>query len=157
MIRRIAARFWRDRTGVAATEAALATSIVLIPLSLGIIDYGALVADEARLDRALQSAVYYVWNNPTGFTTAGIQSAAAAGFGTASPTVTVTASSSCQCVSNGYSPVGGTVSCSATCPSGEALASYLTITATATFTLPVTVPTLASSLTRSVSGAIRTQ
>jgi Flp pilus assembly protein TadG len=158
-------RGWlRDRRGVAATEAALAISLILMPLILGVIDYGALLAAEARLDRALQAAVYYVWNNPTSFTTAGISSAgtagissaANAGFGGASPTLTVTSTMACSCVSSGYSPVS-TVSCSGSCTSGQTVAAYVTITASASFTLPVAVSYLASPLSRSVSGTIRTQ
>jgi Flp pilus assembly protein TadG len=156
MRRRGIRRLLRDRAGIAAVEAALATGIILIPLTLGVIAYGAVLANEARLDRALQSATYYVWNNMSGFTTAGITTAANAGFGSAAPTPTVTTSTTCKCVSSGYNPVS-TVACTGTCSSGQTLASYLTITITASFTLPVTVSYLASPLSQSVSGTIRTQ
>jgi Flp pilus assembly protein TadG len=156
MIRSLPARLLRDRRGVAATEAAFATSLVLIPLSLIAIAYGAALADGARLDRALQAAIYYVWNNPTGFTTNGITNAAQAAFGTAAPTLTVNASSACSCVSSGYSIVSS-VACNGSCPNNETVATYLTITASASFTLPVTVSYLASPLSQSVSGTIRTK
>ena len=156
MTRRAASRRLRGRGGFAATEAALAIGLVLIPLSLAVMAYGAVLAADVRLDRALQAAVFYVWNNPTGFTSTGIQNAATAGYGTASPTLTVTSSTACSCVSNGYNPVS-TVSCTGTCPSGQQVADYLTITASASFTLPVTLSYLASPLPRSLSGTIRTK
>jgi Flp pilus assembly protein TadG len=156
MTRRRSFPGWRDRGGVAATEAALAAGLVLIPLTLGVIDYGALIAAEARLDRALQAATFYVWNNPTGFTAAGISSAATAGFGTASPTLTVGSATACVCVSSGYVK-GAAVSCTGSCPTGQQVGAYLTITASATFTLPVSVPYLHAPVSRSVSGTIRTQ
>jgi Flp pilus assembly protein TadG len=146
----------RDRRGIAAAEAALAVGLVLIPLTLGVIDYGLLVADEARLDRAMQAATFYVWNNLTSFTASGIQSAATAGFGSASPTLTVSSSTACVCVSSGYVK-GAAVSCTGTCPTGQQVGAYLTITTSARFTLPVSVPYLHSPVTRSLSGTIRTQ
>jgi Flp pilus assembly protein TadG len=156
MIRPTATRLLRDRRGVAATEAGLAIGFILIPLTLGVMAWGAVLAAEARLDRALQAAAFYVWNNPTGFTSGGISTAANAGFGAASPTLTVTSSTACKCVSSGYNPVS-TVSCAGTCTSGQTVATYETITVSASFTLPVTVSYLAQPLARSVSGTIRTQ
>ncbi len=146
----------RDRGGVAAVEAALALGLVLIPLCLALVDYGMALADAMRLDRALQAAAFYVWSNPSGFTAAGITSAGTAGFGTATPAVSVTSSSACFCVSSGYSK-GASVSCTGSCSGGGAVGSYVTITASHTFTLPVRVPHLASSLALSISGTIRTQ
>ena len=146
----------RDRAGVAAVEAALGMSLLLLPLCMGMVDYGLAVADAARLDRALQSAVLYVFSNQTGFTGSGISAAAGAGFGAGSPTPTVTSATTCKCVSSGYSPVS-TVTCASTCPSGQTLATYVTITVTASFNLLISIPTMASPLSESVSGTIRTQ
>jgi Flp pilus assembly protein TadG len=157
---------WRDRAGVAATEAALVISLLLLPLCLGAIAYGAAVADAARLDRALQSAVYYVFSNYSSFTATGgisstttkaLTSAATAGFGTAAPTPTVNVAQTCYCVSNSYAITGAAVACSTTCTGSQTIASYVTITVNATFTLPIGVATLASPLAQSVSGTVRTQ
>jgi Flp pilus assembly protein TadG len=156
------ARLIRDRSGVAAVEAALATALILVPLALGVIDLGLAFSDEARLDRALQAATFYVWSNPTGYTGSGIATAAGAGYGSGGPTLTVTPSGTvapapvCYCLTSGYIKGSSSVSCTSTCSSG-APGAYLTITASATFTLPVAVPYLASSFTQTVSGTIRTQ
>jgi Flp pilus assembly protein TadG len=152
--RSLRARLLRDRAGVAATEAAIAIGLILAPLTLAVIDYSAAIAEVLRLDRALQSAVYYVWYNGTSYTTSGITSAADAGFGTAAPTLTVTTTTACSCVSSGYNKVSS-VSCSGSCPTNQTVAEYLTITVSASFTLPVTVPTLTSPWAQSVSGTIR--
>jgi hypothetical protein len=109
----------------------------------------------AGLDRALQAAVLYVANNPTGFTSAGISTAANTAYGSGA-TLSVASSTACKCVSSGYNPVS-TVSCAGSCSSGQTVASYVTITASASFTLPVSIPTLASPLAASVSGTVRTQ
>jgi Flp pilus assembly protein TadG len=162
MIRLALRRLIRNRDGVAATEAALATAIILVPLALGVMDISSAIADQARLDRALQAATFYVWNNPTGYTGSGIATAASAGYGTAGPTLTVTPSATvaaapvCYCLTSGYIKGTSSVSCASTCSSGPPGA-YLTITVSATFTLPVTLPYLASSFPQTVSGTIRTQ
>lgn len=116
------------RSGSASVEAALAISLVLIPLCLGTVDMAATLAITARMDRAIEAAVYYVWANPTSSNTTNIQQAASAAYGAASPTLTVSSSTSCSCVSNSYLPVKS-ISCSSTCPTGQTRASYLTITA----------------------------
>jgi Flp pilus assembly protein TadG len=162
MTRRTLARVIRDRRGVAATEAALAAALILVPLALGVMDIGSAIADQARLDRALQAAAFYVWSNPTGYTGAGIATAASAGYGTAAPTLTVTPSSTvtpapaCYCISSGYVKASS-VACTGSCSSGQTVGAYLTITASATFTLPVTLPYLAASFSQTVSGTIRTK
>jgi Flp pilus assembly protein TadG len=160
MTRRGLARLLRDRSGVAGVEAAMVISLVLVPLCLGVAAYAVVLADTARLDRALQSALFYIWSNPTGFTTSGVQAAAASGYdntpyASTSPTLTVTATSACYCVSSS-AVKGASVSCTGTCTSGT-VGTYVTVTASATFTLPVVVHTLTSPLTQSVTGTIRTQ
>ncbi len=160
MTRRGPARLLRDRRGVAAVEATMVISLVLVPLCLGVAAYGMVLADTARLDRALQAALFYIWSNPTGFTTSGVQTAAASGYdntsyANASPALTVTATSACYCVSS-LAIKGSSVSCTGTCTSGT-VGTYVTVTASATFTLPVVVQSLTSPWTQSVSGTVRTQ
>jgi Flp pilus assembly protein TadG len=150
----------RDRRGVAAVEAVLVTSLVLVPLCLGAAAYAMVLVYTAQLDRALQAALFYVWNNPTGFTTSGVQTAAAAGYdntsyANTSPTLTVNASTACYCVSTSAIK-GASVSCAGTCTSAT-VGTYVTVTVSATFTLPIVVSGLSSPLTQSVSGTVRTQ
>ncbi len=149
---------------MAAIEAALATSLLLVPLSIGVIDLSLAINDAARLDRALQAAAFAVWNSPSSFTanplgTAAantISTAAINGFGnTITPAPTVSSSTACYCVTNGYSK-GSSVSCSGSCSSGT-VGVYVTITVSYNFTLPIAVPYLASPLAQSVSGTIRTK
>jgi len=153
-------RLLRDRNGVAAVEAAIVISLVLAPLCMGVAAYAMVIADTVKLDRALQAAMFYVWNNPTGFTTSGVQTAAAAGydntsFPNTSPTLTVTTTSVCYCVSTS-DVKGSSVSCTGTCTSGT-VGTYVTVTASATFTLQLVVQALTSSVTQSVTGTVRTQ
>jgi Flp pilus assembly pilin Flp len=156
-LRRALRRLRRDRRGVAAIEAALAIGFLLIPLCLGMIDIATELNEAARLDRALQSATFYVWANPGSFTTAGVQSAAQVGYGAAAPPLAVATSTACSCVSSGYAPSGSAILCLGLCPLGQKMATYLTISLTSTLALPVPLAPLASTAGFSVQGTIRTQ
>ncbi|MBV8915291.1 MAG: hypothetical protein JOZ05_19910 [Acetobacteraceae bacterium] len=150
-------RIWcLGRRGSASVEAALAVSLVLIPLALGMADVGATLATSSRLDRAIQSAIFHVWANPSSYTAASISQAASASYGTAAPTLTVTSSTACSCVALSYNPVAS-VACTDTCPTGQTRATYLTIGASASYTLPAPIPGLTSPWALSVQGTIRLQ
>lgn len=144
------------RRGSASVEAALAVSLLLVPLALGMADIGAILSTSTRLDRALQSAIFHVWANPTSYTGTSISQAASASYGTAAPTLSVTSSTSCSCVSSSYSPVA-TVACTGACPTGQTRATYLTIGASTSFTLPAPLPGLPSPSPLSAQGTIRIQ
>lgn len=144
------------RRGVASVETAIVVSVMLIPLCLGALDKAAAEAVAARLDRSLQNALFYIWANPTSFTNSGVQSAVSAAYGSAAPSVTATATQSCSCVSNGYNPVSP-VSCAATCPSGQTIASYATIVASTTYAVPATLPGISPTVSLSVTGTVRTK
>ena len=146
----------QDRHGSATVEAALAISLVLLPLTLGMIDFGEAIAETARLDRAYDAALYYIWANPGSVTAATIQQAAQSAYGTAAPTLSVSASTACWCVSASYVKAGA-ATCTATCPTGQTLAAYLTLSTTAQFPLPTPFPGLASPMNLAVQGTVRTR
>jgi hypothetical protein len=144
------------RRGSASVEAALAVSLVLVPLSLGMADMGATLATSTRLDRALQSAVFHVWANPTSYTAASIAQAANASYGSAGPTLNLTSSTACSCVASSYNPMSS-VACTGSCPTGQTRATYLTIGASTSYALPAPIPGLSSPRALSVQGTIRVQ
>ena len=131
-------------------------SIVLLPLCLAAVNVAETQATAARMDRALQAAIYYVWTNSSTYTTSNAQSAARAAYGSASPTLTVNASTSCSCVTSGYK-FSSSVACTSTCPANQSVAKYVTVTASATYTLPASFPTLPSSESLNVTGVVRIQ
>jgi Flp pilus assembly protein TadG len=145
-----------DRRGSAGVEAALAVSLVLVPLSLGMADMGATLATSTRLDRALQSALFHVWANPGSYTSSSISQAASASYGSVGPTLSVTSSTACSCVSSSYNPIAS-VACTASCPTGQTRATYLTIGASTSYTLPAPIPGVTSPRPLSVQGTIRVQ
>jgi Flp pilus assembly protein TadG len=148
---------WRlGRRGSASVEAALAVSLVLIPLALGTADVGATLATASHLDRALQSAIFHVWANPSSYTAASITQAASASYGTTAPTLSVSSSKACSCVTSFYNPVAG-IACTASCPTGQTRAVYLTIGVSTSYTLPAPIPGLASPRPLSVQGTVRVQ
>jgi hypothetical protein len=119
-------------------------------------DLGATLATSTRLDRALQSATFHVWANSGSYTGSSISQAAADSYGSAGPRLTVTSSTACSCVSASYNPVAS-VACTAGCPTGQTRATYLTIAASTSYTLPAPIPGLASPRPLSVQGTIRVQ
>jgi Flp pilus assembly protein TadG len=164
MKRQGASRAWdaRHRSGVASIEAALGIALVLLPLCLGVIGLGMALVTANRLDCALQAAVFYAWANPgtpTGWGSVGSASvtaarnAAVAAYGSSAPSATITVSVAFDCVSSGYlktqPPTGYT------CPAGQSVATYLTVTAS-TSVAPPGMP-VAPAIPLSVTGTARVQ
>ena len=154
----------RGNRGIASIEAALAISLVLVPVCLGVIELGVALAAVERLDSAVQAAAFYAWANqgtPSGWgslgsaSLAGAQSAAAAAYGTSGPAATITASVAFYCVANGYSQVQPAVTDATACPAGESLAVYLTTAASTSVSVPGMAHTTVIPL--SVSGTVRVQ
>ncbi len=146
----------RSRRGSASVEAALSIALVLLPLTFGMIDFGEAITQASRLDRAYDAALYYVWANPGSITTANLQAAAQAAYGSATPPLTVNAGTACWCVTAGYTKAGAVAS-TATCPSGQSIASYVTIATSIRFPLPAAFPGLASPVSLAVQGTVRSQ
>lgn len=135
----------------------MTVSLVLVPLMLGTVDLGEALAQTSRLDHAFDAALYHIWANPGGFTVSSIQQAAQAAYGSAAPALTITTAAACACVSSSYIK-GVAVTCTATCPTGQALAAYQTVTAAVQFPLPAAFPgVLTSPMSLSVQGTVRTR
>ena len=152
-----------NRRGTATIEAAMALAFIIVPLCLGTADLALAVTTANRIDRALEAALFYLWANPGNATAGGVQSAAAASWGGNTPPLTVGMSIACSCVSGGYQPAGS-VACPAaggtgagSCPAGQTLATYATVTAATTVTLPFPLPGMPSAYAPSVSATVRTQ
>lgn len=150
------------RAGVVSVEAALAIALVLLPACLGVIGLGMALTAADRLDHAVQSAAYYAWANQGSATDwgsagssslAGAQNAAVAAYGTAAPAATIAVSVAFYCVTDGYEPVAPAVTDTTACPSGEALATYLTIAASTSVT-PPGLPS-AATIPLAVNGTVR--
>ena len=147
---------WRNRRGAASVEAALGVSIVLIPLCLAGVNAAETEAVAARMDRALQAAIYYAWTNAGSYTNANVQSAASTAYGSASPTLAVNVSTACTCVTSLYR-FASSIVCLLPCPLNQTQAKYVTVTETATYTLPAPFPAFPSSKSLNVTGTVRVQ
>lgn len=149
-----------NRRGTATIEAAMALAFIIVPLCLGTADLALAITTANRIDRALQAALFYIWANPGSATASGVQTAAAASWSGDTPSLTVSVSTACACVSGGYQPAGS-VACTgtgtSTCPAGQTLASYTTVTASTSVTLPFPLPGLPSAYAPNVSATVRTQ
>jgi len=150
--------------GVVSIEAALAISLVLMPMCLGTIGLGMALTAAARLDHAIQAAAFYAWANQgtapswgaaNSATLAGAQSAAVAAYGTAAPAATITTAVAFYCVTSGYVQMPPAVTDTTACPAGESLATYLTIAASTSVT-PPGMPD-ATAIPLSVTATVRVQ
>ncbi len=142
-----------------SVEAALALALVVLPLLLGLFDLGTALTVRLRVDRALQAGLFGAWG-VSGASSSQIASAAVAGAGSGSPAVTAAASVACYCLP----PTGTVQGASPTdcdddtpCPAGQVLGDWASVTASASVTLPVPLPGVASPLVLSASGTARIQ
>jgi len=154
----------RGRRGVATVEAALAFSLVLIPLCLSVIGIGMALATANRLDRAIQAGLFHAWANPgtpsawggPGSTLASqARAQAVTAYGPAAPAASISATPTFNCVTAGYIKVPPPVAYNAACAVGDTLATYLTLTATASISPPGFPGSVAIPL--SVSATVRVQ
>ena len=148
-----------DRRAVVAVELALVSALVVLPLTLGAVDGGLLVMARSRLDGALQAAFYFCYANGGNVTAGQVQSAAVAGYGTASPAPAASAALSQYCVGTAGYPQGATppAPSNGTCPSGDAVETYAVVTVSRSVQLPFAVSFSPSSVLLSVTGRARVQ
>lgn len=124
----------RDRRGAIAVETALVLSFLLLPLLAVVVDAGRALMLQYRVSRAMHSALIYAWGVPAA-PAADIIVAAQDGYGTTSPVLTATASYSTLCILPtgtrllGLAPLNGN-----TCIVGQVLATWVSATASTSFT-----------------------
>ena len=149
-LRRLAAA----RDGAVAVEVALVSSLILVPLLLGLWDVAQIAFAKAKVDEALQDAVSYVAAGNSG-NSSGITSAAQGAYGN---TISVSTSTACYCVKTTTSTptAPSSVSCSGSCAGGSTLQQFMSITVSLAVSIPFTVTYLGSSVTVSSTGQVRT-
>jgi Flp pilus assembly protein TadG len=142
-------RLIRARDGAVAVETALVSSLLLVPLLLGLWDVAQIAMAQAQLDEALQDAITYV--AATGSTnSSNITTAGQAAYGSS---ISVSSSEACYCVQTSTTtPTTPTsVSCTGTCSSGT-MEQFMSITVSTTVTMPFPVPYLGSTVSLSSTG-----
>jgi Flp pilus assembly protein TadG len=142
-------RLLKAKDGAVAVETALVSSLILVPLLLGLWDVAQIAMAQAQLDEALQDAITYV--AATGSTSSSsITTAGQAAYGSA---ISVSSSQACYCVNTTTTtPTAPTsVSCTGTCSSGS-MEQFMSITVSTTVTMPFPVPYLGSTIALSSSG-----
>jgi Flp pilus assembly protein TadG len=148
-----------DLRGAVAVESALTFSLLLLPLFLGGADVAMLMGTQLRLQAAVRNAVFYAYASSSNATDAtAIENAATAGYGSGGPTLTVaTPSYAYYCIAPTGTEATGTAesSSSANCPSGQSLATWLTVSVSATVALPFTVAPFAASMPLSAGATVR--
>jgi Flp pilus assembly protein TadG len=139
-------RLIRARDGAVAVETALVSSLLLVPLLLGLWDVAQIAMAQAQLDEALQDAITYV--AATGSTnSSNITTAGQAAYGSS---ISVSSSEACYCVQTSTT-TPTSVSCTGTCSSGT-MEQFMSITVSTTVTIPFPVPYLGSTVSLSSTG-----
>lgn len=148
-----------DRRGVIAVETALTFSLFFIPLFLGGADVAVLMATQVQLQAAVRNELFYAYSSSSNaMDTAGIEAAATAAYGTGGPTLSVaTPTYAYYCIAPNGTEATGTAesSSSATCPSGESLATWLTVSVSATVSLPVSTAPFSNTVPLGASATVR--
>lgn len=146
------------RRGAVAVEAALAITLVLVPLCLGAADLGVVFTTQARLDQAMQAAVFAAWGNAAGASPSVLQAVVTQAYGAAPPSLAMTTPSlACVCLTIASGQETSTpTNCGASCASGQA-AVYLSLSLSTAVTLPVPLPALPPAIALSSGGTVRVQ
>jgi len=148
-----------DRRGAIAVETALSFSLVLLPLFLGAADVAVLLATRFRLEAAVRNAVFYAYSSAANAqSVTGIENAATSGYGSGGPALTVaTPTFAYYCIeANGTEATGTEESgSSASCPTGQSLATWLTVSVSASASLPVTIAPFPATVPLGASATVR--
>ena len=144
-IRHFAVRLMTDENGPSAIEFAL-LSAILLPILLGLTDYGLAQFKKIELSGAVRSGAQYILLND--YDSATVETVVTSATNIPSGDVTVSSSEFCECAD------GTSISdCSDSCDDGESVQKFVTVSATYDFT-PIILPT---TITVSESATIRTQ
>jgi len=144
------ARFRRDRRGTTAVELA-ALAPLLTGLIIPLIDLGMGTYQQMRIEDAAQAGARYAGLN--GYAQSDIQNAASAATGLTG--VNAVASEACHCIVSGA--IGNAVGCGTACADGSTPGTFVTVTATKSYTLLLPYPLLPSALTLSGTANVRIQ
>ena len=145
-------RAWRARQGLAAMEFAM-TVPVLVLLLWGVISLGAVMSAKMQVGNAARAGAVYVakngLSNQAGFNGA-ISGATQLGTAIAATSVP---SSFCGCPDVSQGVVAAT--CGSQCPSGVTTGRYVTVQTRTTYTPPVPIPGVGSSVTLNGTATVR--
>ncbi len=121
-------------------EAALVLTFMLVPLMLGSTQLAFYFRTQSRLDTALQAGLQNVWVTGIASYTA-IKVAANANWGSNPPTLNVVAPvAAYYCNKSDGTHASGPTTSAATCPSGQTVATYVTLDMWAVPPVVVTLP-----------------
>lgn len=152
-------RFGADRRGVVAVETALVFGLFFVPLFLGGADAAMLMKTEVQLEGAVRSAVFFAYSSSANANdAAGVENAARVGYGSGGPALSVAAPMyAYYCITPTGTEASGTAVASATvsCPSGQSVGTWISISVTAEVTLPVSIAPFPASVPLSAGATVR--
>ncbi|MBU6498791.1 MAG: pilus assembly protein [Rhodospirillales bacterium] len=149
---------WQARRGAVAVETALVLLLVLLPLFAAGWDFAVVLTLQSRLDAALAGGLFVAYTGgANASSTTGVTNAAASAYGAATPSLATNAASlGYACIApTGTRPSALSATVPASCPSGQSVATYLTVTVGASASLPLPIPVLAGTVPLARSGVVR--
>jgi hypothetical protein len=112
-----------------------------------------------RLEEAVRNAVFFAYSSAANAASvSGIENAATSGYGSGGPALTVASPSfAYYCIAPNGTEATGTAetSASASCPSGQSLATWLTVSVSATVSLPVSTAPFPESVPLGAAATVR--
>jgi Flp pilus assembly protein TadG len=150
-VRRAFARFAEATAAVAAIEFAIVAPTLILAL-ICTADLGVGIFRKMQVENAAQAGAQYASTN--GFAASSISSAVTNATGFSSVSATPAPVQFCGCASDtGIT----TVDCSATCAGGFSAATYVTVSAQASYTTILPYPIIPSSFTFTSASTVRVQ
>lgn len=137
-------------------ETALIGSFVLIPIALGMIDFGYIFYTSERLNGAIEAATLYAVGNST-TSPDPINQAALASYGASAPDLVAAAPSTvCYCLDmSSGTMVRSAASCGASCPQNQTMGTYVALSYSTEVSLPFPVPGLSQKMNLTANGMAR--
>jgi Flp pilus assembly protein TadG len=130
-------RALRSRRGIASLEFALLGGTVIVPIIVGTVDYGMVLDSYSSATKAQQAALMAALE---GASDSSIHAAAQNAYSSGSPTVSVNTSWYCAPNASSWIHSGASYTSQPSCGTGYIATEYLTVTVTASDTLPVNLP-----------------
>lgn len=142
-----------------AVETALVFSLFFVPLLLGSADAAMLMKTEVQLEGAVRSAVFFAYSSsPNATDRAGVANAARVGYGSGGPALSVAAPTyAYYCILPTGTEASGTpvASAAASCPSGQSVGTWISVSVTADVSLPVSIAPFPASVPLRAGATVR--
>ena len=142
-------RLGRDRSGAAAVELGLVSSM-LIGILIPMYDLGSAAYTQMRVQDAAEAGAQYALTH--GYSSPAITTAAQAATSLAA-NVTAAPSQACNCITS--NTIGTAVACASNCADGSKAGTYVTVGTTTSYSMLMSYPGLTNPMTLTGTAVVR--